>query len=149
MNVEYPYDLIGGEIVPPLVVRGRYVIKGEHKGTVYVEAGKLRIEGLLHGTLKVKHDAEVEICGTQEGPVYIENGSTVSVSGAIEGTTNLEPGSRLIVEESGVIEGSLFNNGSVVLRGVFGGAVNGGGEIKMEGGKIKKPVFRDGLIYFQ
>lgn len=148
--MDYPYDLIGGEIVPPLVVRDRYVIKGEYKGTVYVEAGNLKIEGLLHGTLNVKQEAEVEISGTQEGPVYIESGSMVTVTGVIEGTTNLDQGGRLVIEEGGLLEGSLFNNGSVTLRGVFGGAANGPGEIKVEcGGYIKKPVIKDGLIYFQ
>lgn len=148
--MDYPNDLIGGEIVPPLVIRDKYVIKDEHKGTVYVEAGQLRIEGILNGTLHVIGEAEVEIPGTQEGPVYVGRGSVVTVSGVIEGTTNLEQGSKLVVEESGKVEGSLFNQGYVVLRGIFGGGVNGGGEIKVEGnGQIQKPVFRDGLIYFQ
>lgn len=148
--MDYPSDLIGGEIVPPLVINDKYVIKDEHKGTVYVEAGQLKIEGRLYGTLHVKGESKVEIPGIQAGPIYIGKGSVVTVSGAIEGTTNLEHGSKLIVEESGCVQGSLFNHGCMVLRGVFGGAVNGGGEIKVEGqGQVKKPVFKDGLIYFQ
>ncbi len=149
IEMDYPNDLIGGEIVPPLVIRDKYVIRDEHKGTVYVKAGQLKLEGILSGTLHVKGESKVEIPGTQVGPIYISKGSVVTVSGAIEGTTNLEQGSKLIVEEGGRVEGSLFNQGCVVLRGVFGGGVNGGGEIKVEGkGQIKKPVFRDGLIFF-
>lgn len=147
--MDYPGDMIGGEIVPPLVIRDQYVITGEHKGTVYVEAGRLKIEGFLSGALKVGPDSNVEICGTHLGPVYIEKGSTVYVYGAIQGTTNVEPGSFLIVEKAGKVDGSLYNHGSVILRGVFGGVVNGGGEIKVDGGQIKKPVSRNGFIYFQ
>jgi hypothetical protein len=147
--MNYPDELIGGEMVPPLVVRDMYVITGEHKGTVYVEAGKLKIEGLLNGALKVKPDSEVEIFGTHQGPVYMEKGSKVSVTGAIQGTTNIDPGSLLIVEEGGLVDGSLFNDGSVILRGVFGGVVNGGGDIKVDGGQIKQPVVKNGFIYFQ
>lgn len=148
--MDYPNDLIGGEIVPPLVIREKYVITDEHKGTVYVEAGKLKVAGQLNGTLHIKGEAEVEISGTQAGPIYVGKGAVVTVSGVIEGTTNLDQGSTLIVEQGGKVEGALFNNGCMVVRGVFGGAVNGGGEIKIEGsGQIKKPVFRDGLIFFQ
>jgi hypothetical protein len=147
--MNYPDELIGGEMVPPLVVRDMYVITGEHKGTVYVEAGKLTIEGFLSGTLKVKPDTEVEICGTHLGSVYMEKGSKVSVKGAIEGTTNIDPGSLLVVEKGGQVGGSLYNNGSVILRGVFGGVVNGGGEMKVDGGQIKQPVSKNGFIFFQ
>jgi cytoskeletal protein CcmA (bactofilin family) len=148
--MDYPNDLIGGEIVPPLVIHDKYVIKDEHKGTVYVESAQLRIEGRLYGTLHITGESKVEITGMQAGPIYIGKGSVATVSGAIEGTTNLEQGSKLIVEESGTVEGSLFNNGCMILRGVFGGGVNGRGEIKVEGkGQVKKPVFKDGFIHFE
>ncbi len=148
--MDYPNDLIGGEIVPPLVIHEKYVIRDEHKGTVYVESGQLKLEGVLNGTLHVKGESKVEIPGNQIGPIYVGKGSVVTVTGSIEGTTNLDQGGKIIVEEGGSVEGSLFNQGCVVLRGVFGGGVNGGGEIKVEGkGQIKKPVFRNGLIFFE
>lgn len=148
--MNYPNEMIGGEMVPPLVIRGKYVINDEHKGTVYVETGQLTIEGTLSGALHVKEDSEIEISGTQLGTVYIGTDSTVTVTGDLIGTTNIEQGCLLVVEESGNIEGTIFNEGCVVLRGVFGGIVNGGGEVKVEGsGLIKKPVMRDGLIYFK
>jgi hypothetical protein len=145
----YSGELIGGEIVAPLVVRDRYVITGEHKGTIYVEAGSLRIEGASSGALKIKPGSEVEVCGSHLGPVYIEQGSKVSVTGAMQGTTTVGPGSVLVVEKGGTVDGSLFNHGSVTLRGVFGGVITGGGQVNIDGGEMKKPVLRDGFIYFQ
>ncbi len=147
---EYPDDLIGGEIVPPLVIRGNHVISGEHKGTVYVEKGKLVIDGTHNGTLNVMKSACTEINGQQHGRVNIEEDAKVTVCGAIEGTTTLEEGSILVLEEGGRVSGSLFNAGNVVIRGVFGGVINGSGEMKVEdGGQIKKPIVKDGIIFFE
>ena len=150
MVEEYPDDLIGGEIVPPLVVKGNHVISGEHKGTVYVEKGKLVIDGTNIGTLNILENACAEINGKQQGNMNIEKDSKVTVCGVVEGTTTLEEGSTLVLEDAGKVSGSLFNFGSVVIRGVFGGAINGSGEMKVEdGGQIKKPVIKDGLLFIE
>jgi len=145
----YPNDLIGGEIVPPLVIRDEYVITGNHKGTIYVESGVLNIDGSHEGTVNLLPGAAMRIKGEQYGTVNIGPGASVVVFGILDGTVNIQKDGSLTVEEGGKFAGNLFNDGVMCLRGVYGGFVNGDGKIKVEGkGEIKKPVIRDRIIYF-
>jgi hypothetical protein len=150
METYYPSELIGGEIVYPLVVRNKHVISDSHKGTVYVESGKLSIEGSNEGTLNILEGASAEIRGLQNGTVNIGDKASATVFGIVEGIVNIEKGGSLKIEEGGKLSGNVFNNGVFYLRGVFGGFSNGEGEIKVEGaGEVKKPVIKDGLLYFE
>jgi hypothetical protein len=150
METYYPSELIGGEIVSPLVVREKQIISDSRKGTAYVESGKLIIEGSHDGALNVLEGASAEIRGKQYGVVNIGSRASVTVNGMIEGIVNIEKGGVLKVEEGGKLSGNVFNNGIFYLRGTFGGFSNGEGEIKVEGaGHIKKPVVKDGLLYFE
>lgn len=72
------------------------------------------------------------------------------VSGAIEGTTTVERGGELVVAASAKLAGTLHNDGLVIVRGVFGGAQSGTGELRLEDqGHIKQPRVRDGIHYYE
>jgi hypothetical protein len=79
----------------------------------------------------------------------IEGGSDVTVTGAIEGTTSLEEGAVLVIAAGAKLAGSLTNRGLVILRGTFGGSESGAGELRLEGGRIKQPVIRDGISHYE
>lgn len=150
MKHSYEYDEIDGRLVPPLVITSDYILKGTHQGTVHVESGTLHLRGILQGTLDVQSGANAVITGEQQGTVAIASGANVAVLGAIQGTTSLERGANLVIEDSGKLAGTLANDGLVVLRGVFGGARSGSGQLRIEGkGYIKKPVVRDGIHYYE
>jgi cytoskeletal protein CcmA (bactofilin family) len=146
---EYGYDYIGGKKVPQLVITEDYDLLGKHNGTIHVENGTLTINGKLNGTLDVQHAAKVIIIGKQNGSVNLESGALVIVHGEINGSTSLDANSNLVIEAGGKLAGSLANYGKVILRGVFGGARSGQGELVIEGnGYIKQPIIKDGISYY-
>jgi|SRR5215213_2483147 len=150
MTGKYSSDWINGQEVPPLVIRDNYVLTGIHAGTVHVESGEFMLEGVLQGTLDIQRGVNALIIGTQQGSVNLEPGSMVTVSGAIEGSTNVAAGAILLIEPMGKLAGTLTNYGQVILRGVFGGAKSGSGELKIEGqGYIKQPIIRNGAHYYE
>jgi hypothetical protein len=147
---KYPYDLIGGEFIEPVVVLRSHNITGTHKGTVYVESGRLCIEGSHDGVVNLKQNSEAEVRGVQNGTVNIEYGATLTVSGTLEGTVNVYRGGLFTLEEGGKLSGTVFNEGTFCLRGILGGFVNGDGEFKVEEpGQIKQPVIRNKIKYFE
>jgi hypothetical protein len=146
----YGNDKIDGKEVPPLVVTSDFTLEGIHQGTVHVEFGTLHLNGILQGTLDVHTGAKVNIIGEQQGTVVISSGASVTVIGTINGTVSLENGAFLLIEESGKLGGTLLNDGSVILRGVFGGGHSGQGQLLIEGnGYIKNPVIRNGIRYYE
>jgi cytoskeletal protein CcmA (bactofilin family) len=150
MHTKYEFDSIGGRSVPPLVITSDHVINDTHQGTVHVEAGTLELLGVLQGTLAIHTNASVVISGKQQGTVSLAQGTKVIVRGAIQGTVSVAQGALLIIEETGRLAGSLSNNGNVVLRGVFGGAKSGHGDMQIEGnGYIKPPIIRDGVSFYE
>jgi hypothetical protein len=55
-----------------------------------------------------------------------------------------------VVEENAKHAGSLHNDGTVVLRGVFGGSRSGDGTMTLEGrGHIKLPRLKDGMSIYE
>lgn len=147
---KYHYDIIDGVEVPPLVVRGEREVIADHKGTIHVELGSLIIEGNHMGTLVAHNGTEIEITGKQSGTVSIRSGALVTVYGTLSGTTSVEPASVLVIEEQGRLSGTLSNDGSVIVRGVFGGARTGSGKLELEGrGYIKEPVTKNGFNYYE
>lgn len=136
--------------VPPLVIKSDFVLVGLHIGTVYVEFGTLQLNGVLQGTLDVLPGTKVVINGEQQGTVSISPGAVVIVNGKINGTVSIESGGNLLIEETGKLAGTLSNEGLVFLRGVFGGASSGNGQLRIEGnGFIKTPVTRNGIQYYE
>ena len=68
----------------------------------------------------------------------------------LSGTTNVSNYGTVIVEERGKLTGTLSNNGVVIVRGVFGGAKSGNGELILEGnGYIKQPTIKNGMNYYE
>ena len=68
----------------------------------------------------------------------MESDSVVAVTGAIEGSANVDAGAILIIERGGKLAGSLWNDGLVILRGVFDGYRDGAGGFRIEEhGRIK------------
>lgn len=150
MKHKYEHDNINGQLVPPLVISDDYVLTGIHPGTVHVEAGTLRIQGTLQGTLDVQSNANAIVIGKQQGTVAIAPNATVIVEGELQGTACVDRGATLVVEPSGKLAGTLSNDGLIILRGVFGGAQSGAGELRLEGGGyIKQPVLRNGISYYE
>jgi cytoskeletal protein CcmA (bactofilin family) len=150
MQKQNNYDTIDGHRVPQTYINEDYELKGIHEGTINVEAGKFKLRGTLQGTLVINTIETVEISGTQQGTVQMSRGSNVIVSGSIQGTTNVSPGATLIIESTGKLSGTLTNNGTVILRGVFGGAQSGSGNLVLEGeGYIKQPTIKNGISYYE
>jgi cytoskeletal protein CcmA (bactofilin family) len=150
VSTEYPNDLIDGRDVPPLVVTGDYVLSGTHDGTVQVEAGHFELSGRLRGTLNLHPGSMATIAGTQAGTVSVASGASIRVTGAIEGTTSVERRGELVVEAGAKLAGTLHNDGLVIIRGAFGGAQSGIGELRLEDqGYIKQPRIEGGIHYYE
>lgn len=146
----YEMDYIDGKKVPPMIINEDYVLVGEHSGTIHVEAGTLVIQGMNIGTLDVQMGAKVEVLGEQSGSTFIASGAEAIVRGIMNGSTTISSGSIITVEEKGRLSGSLCNEGTLIIRGVFGGARSGDGKIIIEDdGYIKKPVTRNGMTFYQ
>lgn len=146
---KYTDDIIDGQYVSPLVISEDYILDGEHTGSVYVESGEFVLKGTLKGSLDVQSGASARIYGKQKGSVSIQSRALVIVEGSIEGSTDLKPESTLTIEKNAKLAGSLNNNGRVILKGVFGGATSGYGELIIEGsGYIKKPIVKEGVHYY-
>lgn len=149
MSNEYGVDLFGDEERPRLVIAGDYVLAGCHQGSVHVELGQLSLEGILQGSLDVQTGVAALIHGTVQGSVRVASGSRVVVTGGIEGSTHVESGGFLTIESGGKLAGSLVNYGTVLVRGVFGGASRGH-RVRLEGaGYIKQPVVRNGVSFYE
>jgi cytoskeletal protein CcmA (bactofilin family) len=150
MSDEYPHDVIDGQEVPSMVVNSDHVLSGTHDGSVQVEAGYFELRGRLRGSLHLHTGATASISGVQAGSISLESGVSVRVTGAIDGSTFVDQGSTLVVEAGARLAGSLHNEGRVIVRGVFGGAQSGSGELRLEGhGCVKQPVVRDGAHYYE
>ena len=146
---EYPCDWVDGQRVPPLVVTEDHVLTGLHQGSVHVERGLFILSGVVQGSLHVHSGASAKIRGVQQGSVQVDDGCSIEIAGAVEGAMHVEPGGRVDVEASGKLAGSLYNDGLVVLLGVFGGPVTGSGEMRIEGnGHVKQPTIRDGVSFY-
>ena len=149
MNPSYGYDVMDGQQVPQLVIDRDHVL-GDHAGTVHVEAGNFVLQGTLRGNLDVQRAVLARIAGTQQGTLTIASGASVLLIGAIEGSVTVEHGATLVVESGARLAGSLANNGTVILRGVFGGARSGRGTFRVERtGHVKQPSeAEDGTLYY-
>ena len=138
---------VDGKYIAPLVLRGaRHTIDGVHLGPVEVVSGRLHLAGKIKGSLSIGIGASAEISGVLCGSISLAEGALVIVTGAIEGSTTVAPGAALKVEATGKLAGTLRNDGMFILRGVFGGARLGDGELRLEpGGCIKEPEVIDGV----
>lgn len=97
-----------------------------HEGTSVVIVGK------QHGTVSVYDSAKVTIMGELHGTIYVSDYGTV------------------IIEKMGKLAGSLHNNGTVIIRGVFGGSQSGDGELVLEdNGYIKQTTTRNGVNFYE
>ena len=147
---KYEVDYIDGKRVEQLVITSDYSLIGEHHGTVHVENGTLTISGELHGTLDIQNNTKVIIMGEQHGTVYLGRNSVLIIHGELHGSTTFDYNSNVIVEEGGRLSGTMTNYGTVIVKGVFGGAKTGNGKLLVEGnGYIKQPLIKDGISYFQ
>ena len=148
--MKYGFDYIDGRDVPQTVIEDDFTIQGKHDGTVLVENGTLTIQGELHGTLDVQSGAKAIIIGKQYGTVSVANNAEIVIFGELHGTTNVSVHGTAVVEAHGKLAGTLSNNGTVIVRGVFGGAQSGHGELILEeNGYIKQPVIKNGMNYYE
>ena len=82
--------------------------------------------------------------------VSVENNAEVIIVGELHGTTNVCNYGTVIIEKHGKLAGTLSNNGVVIVRGVFGGAQSGNGELILEGnGYIKQATIKDEINYYE
>lgn len=143
-------DFIDGQNVPPLIVEDNYLLEGVHQGTVIVKSGAFRISGENYGTLSIGSQVVAEIDGIQAGTVSVADGARVIVRGRLDGSVAISSGAQLIVEATGRLAGSLHNDGRLIVRGVFGGARSGAGELILQGaGYIKQPRIEKGIHYYE
>ena len=148
--MKYGFDYIDGRDVPQTVIEDDFTIQGKHDGTVHVENGTLTIQGELHGPLDVQSGAKAIIIGKQYGTVSVANNAEIVIFGELHGTTNVSVHGTAVVEAHGKLAGTLSNNGTVIVRGVFGGAQSGHGELILEeNGYIKQPVIKNGMNYYE
>jgi len=148
--LKYGFDRIDGRDVPQMVIDDDFTIHGKHSGTVHVERGTLTIQGELRGTLDVQSEAKVIIVGKQHDTVSVNDDAEVIVFGELHGTTNVSAYGTVIVEAHGKLAGTLHNNGVVIVKGVFGGAQSGNGNLILEeNGYIKQPTVKDGINYYE
>lgn len=148
--MKYGFDYIDGRNIPQTVIEDDFTIQGKHNGTVHVKNGTLTIQGELHGTLDVQSSAKVIIIGKQHGTVSVDNDAEVIVVGELHGTTAVSAYGTVIIEAHGKLAGTLHNNGTVIVRGVFGGSQSGQGELILEeNGYIKQPTIKNGISYYE
>ena len=144
-----PYDYIDGKRVPQTRLDGDHSIDGKHHGSVSIHGGELTLTGELHGSLAVSSGSTALIVGSQHGSVSVAAGAKARVMGAINGSVSIGRGATVEIEPGGKLAGSLHNNGLMVVRGVFGGASSGQGQVRIEGdGYIKEPRVENGVHYY-
>lgn len=143
------YDIIDGIRVPGTTFTQDEVLLGRHQGSITVSGCTLVISGTLQGSLSVENGGLVLIAGKQQGSTNVSGNSRVEISGICQGSTNIGTGSEVVVQPSGRLQGSMNNNGKLIIRGAFGGAYNGRGDTLVEGdGYIKKPRIENGVHYY-
>ncbi|MDH2244431.1 hypothetical protein N5J70_21045 [Pseudomonas sp. GD03909] len=143
------YDIIDGMRVPRTILTTNQILSGRHQGSITVIGCTLVINGTLQGSLSVESGGEVLVEGTQQGSTNVSGNSRVEVSGKCQGSTNIGPGSEVLIQPSGKLQGSMNNNGKLIVRGEFGGAYSGQGDISVEGdGYIKQPRIENGVHYY-
>lgn len=143
------YDIIDGVRVPGTTLTKNQVLLGTHQGSIKVVGCTLVISGTLQGSLSVESGGEVLIEGTHQGSTNVSGNSRVEVSGKCQGSTNISSGSEVLVQPFGQLQGSMNNNGKLVIRGAFGGAYSGQGNTFVEGdGYIKQPRVENGVHYY-
>ena len=147
--MQYNYDFINGQEVPPLVVKDNTVLSGIHQGSVYVESGILTLRGTLQGSLSIGSGAKVVIIGKQQGSVSVCANGAVIVNGSLEGSTSVANGATVVVEKGGKLMGSLNNQGTTIVRGIYGGSYEGNSIILEDSGYIKNPIVKNGVNYYE
>ncbi|MBH3372864.1 MULTISPECIES: hypothetical protein [Pseudomonas] len=143
------YDIIDGVRVSGTTFTKDQVLIGRHQGSITVSGCTLVIGGTLQGSLSVEEGGNVLIEGSHQGSTNLSGNSKVEVFGKCQGSTNIGTGSEVIVQPSGRLQGSMNNNGKLIIRGAFGGACNGRGDMHVEGnGYIKQPRIENGVHYY-
>ncbi|MBQ4672899.1 hypothetical protein [Aeromonas dhakensis] len=144
------YDIIDGVPTPQTIIDSDFELHGVHQGSVTVKSGKFRLLGVLQGSLRIQSEDEALITGEQQGSVHISEKCRVAVTGKIKGSTHIAYGATLVIKPDGTLAGSLHNNGTVIIEGVFGGAQSGIGEVVVRGnGYIKQPRVENGIHYYE
>lgn len=143
------YDITDGQKVAQTNISQDYVLDGTHKGTINVLNGQLTVIGCLMGSLNITSGATAVIVGEVKGSTVVESGSHITILGALNGSAVVQDDAYILVEETGKLAGALVNQGTVIVRGVFGGSQIGDGEIILDGnGYIKNPVIKNGISHY-
>lgn len=143
------YDIIDGKRVPGKILTENQTLLGTHQGSITVRNCTLVISGALHGSLSVEGGGNVLIEGTHKGSTSVSEKSLIKIFGKCQGSMNIGPFSQVVIQPSGMLQGSINNNGKMIIRGVFGGACSGRGETSVEGnGYIKQPRIENGVHYY-
>lgn len=138
---------------PDIVVTDETQIDGTHRGSVHVRPeGHLTANGTIQGSLLLDPNARATIRGKQQGSVHVSSGADLTVYGAVEGSLHVEHHATVTIASGAKLAGSLHNEGLVIVRGVFGGARFGRGELRFEDqGYEKRPdeVRSDGTVVYR
>ncbi len=110
------------------------------------------IDGVIQGSVEIKSPANVDLRGSIQGSTTVESGARLVITGAQQGSVTVRPGAHVLVEPTGKLTGSLWNDGQVVVRGVFAGSQAGMAQIELEGaGWIRPPdeILPDGTHVYR
>lgn len=147
---EIPRTIIDGREVPPLYVDESLVMAGNNQGAVVVRQGTLEVSGRLNGSVHLGPGTAVIVRGQISGSISVGGGALAQIFGILSGSVSITRGGRLVIEEGGRLSGSFHNDGSVLLRGEFGGSTSGSGDFTLEGsGRVQQPRVVDGVKYYE
>jgi cytoskeletal protein CcmA (bactofilin family) len=133
----------------PLIIVAPTTLTGLHQRTVIVRSSDFELAGVIQGSLDIGDGVVARIVGKQQGSTSIAPRAELTISGALEGSVYISPRASVIVEAGGKLAGSVANDGTLTIRGVFGGAYSGSGEIMLEGsGCIKNPRIENGIYIY-
>jgi cytoskeletal protein CcmA (bactofilin family) len=144
-----PITFVDGKEVPPLFIDEDHTIVGSHLGATVVRQGTLLVLGEVSGSIHLRSGTQVVVRGQVSGSISIATGAEARIVGGHSGSVTVAPGGRLVIDRTGRQAGSISNDGSVIIRGEFGGSTSGAGEFSIEpGARIKQPRVVDGVSYY-
>jgi hypothetical protein len=143
------YNIVDGRKVPNTIVTSDETLYGVHSGGIEIAGCTFTINGTLQGSLSVTDGAIVIVNGINQGSISVTGAGRVVVFGQSQGSVSISADSEVSIENTGRISGSVHNDGSLIIRGVFGGSYSGRGMRTIEGtGYIQQPRIVNGVNYY-
>lgn len=143
------YSMVGGRKVPNTVITSDQSLDGIHKTGFEVIGCTVVINGTLQGSLSMAGGATVIVKGNNQGSISVSDRGTLRIFGKCQGSVSVSKNSTVVVEREGTFSGSIHNDGTLIIRGGFGGASSGTGTQSVEDdGYIKQPRIENGISHY-